>query len=87
MFVADVGVLYPKFLKLSCDLNILHTHAMGFSGADGSARSGFDKFPYGERSEASDSAAASEFATGGAASSDAGSTASAQAAAADMEGG
>jgi hypothetical protein len=65
MFVPSDGLLYPKFLKLSCDLNVLHTHRLGFNES-GDAREGFSSFPYGE-SEASDSAAAAEYATGGSA--------------------
>jgi len=85
MFVPGEGLLYPKLLKLSCDLNVLHTHAMGFK-EDGTNRDGgFENFPYGEAA-APDADSASDWASGGDATSDPSAMPWAQADAADMEG-
>tara|TARA_A100001515_G_scaffold104830_1_gene85530 strand:+ start:13697 stop:14437 length:741 start_codon:yes stop_codon:yes gene_type:complete len=84
MFVPSDGLLYPKILELSCDLNVLHTHRLGYSSGGG-AREGFDPFPYGE-GQGDPPPGPEDWASGGNANSDPSAMPWQAADAADMEG-
>lgn len=46
-FEPTAGIVYPQSIALSCDMTILHTHALGWD-EQGAARKGGEKFPYGQ---------------------------------------
>ena len=48
-FEPAVGIVYPQSISLSCDMTILHTHALGWTG-EGTDRQGGEAFPYGHES-------------------------------------
>jgi hypothetical protein len=51
---AEVGVVYPQSIKLSCELTVLHTHSLGWSESSrgdlrhGHGATGHSTFPWGE---------------------------------------